>query len=48
MDDKTSVNGYRYRLRHNSEWYGLCTRSNGGIEIELYPKDRVKVKQDEN
>lgn len=48
LDDKTSVNGYRYRLRHNSEWYGLCTRSNGGIEIELYPKDRVKVKQDEN
>lgn len=48
LSDGTSVSGYRYRLRNNSEWYGLCTRSNGGLEIELYPKDMVNIKQDEN
>lgn len=48
LNDGTSVSGYRYRLRNNSEWYGLCTRSNGGLEIELYPKDMVNIKQDEN
>lgn len=44
--DGTKVSGYRYRSCH--EWNGICSRRNGGLEIELYPEAMVNMKQDEN
>ena len=44
--DGTKVSGYRYRACH--EWDGICSRRNGGLQIELYPEAMVNMKQDEN
>lgn len=45
LSDGTIVSGYRYRAKTN--WCGLCRRSEGGLEIELYPESMISAKKDE-